>query len=41
MHQIGKAGEKLVAKWLKTQNWQILHQQWRCRFGEIDIIALN
>lgn len=41
MHQIGKAGEKLVAKWLKTQNWQILQQQWRCRFGEIDIIALN
>lgn len=28
-----------MAQWLQTQNWLILHQRWRCRWGEIDLIA--
>jgi putative endonuclease len=36
---IGVAGEDLVAQWLQSQQWLILHQRWRCRLGEIDIIA--
>lgn len=36
---IGELGEQLVAKWLQTQNWVILHYRWRCRWGEIDLIA--
>jgi putative endonuclease len=28
-----------VAQWLQTQNWLILHHRWRCRWGEIDLIA--
>jgi putative endonuclease len=36
---IGNAGEDLVTQWLQSMGWIILHRQWRCRFGEIDIIA--
>lgn len=42
MHQIpdvGKLGEQVVAQWLQSQNWVILHHRWRCRWGEIDLIA--
>ncbi len=36
---IGTLGEDLVAKWLAECGWNILHRRWRCRLGEIDIIA--
>lgn len=36
---IGVLGEELVAQWLQSTNWVILHRRWRCRWGEIDIIA--
>ncbi|MEG4801796.1 YraN family protein [Microcoleus sp. ARI1-B5] len=37
---LGTLGENLVAEWLQQQGWEILHRQYRCRWGEIDIIAL-
>jgi putative endonuclease len=36
---IGVLGEDLVVKWLLSKGWVILHRRWRCRWGEIDIIA--
>ncbi|WP_071516363.1 YraN family protein [Geitlerinema sp. PCC 9228] len=38
-HQAGELGETLVATWLQQQQWRILDRRWRCRWGEIDIIA--
>ena len=39
MKNIGALGEALVAQWLQLQNYKLLEQNWRCRWGEIDIIA--
>lgn len=39
--EIGTLGENFVADWLQQQGWEILHRQWYCRWGEIDIIALG
>ncbi|MBE9043385.1 YraN family protein [Pleurocapsales cyanobacterium LEGE 10410] len=39
MKEIGKLGEELIARWLQIQNYRILQQNWRCRWGEIDLIA--
>ena len=39
--KLGKLGENLVAEWLETQNYRIIHRHWHCRWGEIDLIAHN
>ncbi len=36
---IGHLGEDLVAQWLESTDWVILHRRFSCRWGEIDIIA--
>nr|WP_255552813.1 YraN family protein [[Phormidium] sp. ETS-05] len=35
----GDWGEYCTGLFLLAHGWEILHQRWRCRWGEIDIIA--
>lgn len=37
----GQLGEKLVVRWLQQRGWKIIGQDWHCRWGELDIIALG
>ncbi len=36
---LGKLGEKVSVEYLKKQGYQIVHRNFRCRMGELDIIA--
>ena len=37
--KVGDRGEMLVAQLLQSNGWEILETQWRCRWGELDLIA--
>ncbi len=37
--QIGSHGEDLAAEYLSGDGFTILDRNWRCRYGELDIIA--
>ena len=37
--EIGVAGEDLAARMLTESGYQIIERNWRCRFGELDIIC--
>jgi len=39
MNLVGKFGEQAAADYLRRQNYKILSQNYRTRFGEIDLIA--
>ncbi len=36
---VGNQGEALVAAYLEQAGWQILALGWRCRWGELDVVA--
>lgn len=36
---LGRWGEALAADYLRQKGYEILASGWRCRFGEIDLIA--
>jgi putative endonuclease len=38
-NDIGRLGEDLVGKWLKEKGYQIITQNYRKRFGEIDLVT--
>jgi putative endonuclease len=40
-HDLGRRGEDLVAKYIQTRGLTLLCRNWRCREGEIDIIATD
>ncbi|MCK2221525.1 YraN family protein [Actinomadura sp. ATCC 31491] len=37
--ELGKQGEQLAAIYLEAKGMKIIDRNWRCRHGEIDIIA--
>lgn len=37
--QTGKSGEEIAVRYLKDRGYEILHRNWTCRWGEIDIVA--
>jgi putative endonuclease len=36
---VGKAGEEAAVEFLRQRGYRILERNYRCRFGEIDLIA--
>ncbi|WP_219470949.1 YraN family protein [Nonomuraea rhizosphaerae] len=38
-NDLGKHGEQLAATYLESEGMTIIERNWRCRHGEIDIIA--
>lgn len=39
MTKIGRLGEEIVSQWLEERGCRIIHRNWRCRWGEIDLIG--
>lgn len=39
--ELGEAGEAAVARWLADRGWVVIARNWRCRSGELDIVALD
>ena len=40
-HLLGRWGESKVSEWLNKKGYKIIGAGYRCRFGEIDLIAVN
>jgi putative endonuclease len=38
-NELGRHGEQLAASYLQAEGMTIIDRNWRCRYGEIDIIA--
>ncbi|MEW6723734.1 MAG: YraN family protein [Bacillota bacterium] len=36
---VGAAGEEIAASFLRERGWRILARNFRCRFGEVDLVA--
>jgi len=35
----GRAGEARAAEWLRKKGYEVIGANYRCRFGELDLIA--
>lgn len=36
---IGRWGEELAARYLEKRGYSVVAQNWRCRFGELDLVV--
>lgn len=41
VNQLGVKGEDIAVSYLLEQGWTIRERNWRCRYGEIDVIAVD
>ncbi|TRW80781.1 YraN family protein [Mycolicibacterium sp. 018/SC-01/001] len=39
--EIGALGEQLAVEHLRGLGWRILDRNWRCRYGELDVVAAD
>ena len=37
--RLGRRGENAACRLLRSYGWEILARNWRCRYGELDIVA--
>lgn len=37
--RLGRSGERLAAVWLEARGYRIVGRNWRCAYGELDLIA--
>lgn len=40
-HDLGVAGESVVANYLQSHGWDVIERNWFCAAGEADIIAID
>lgn len=38
---VGRYGERVAAEHLRRAGWEVLDRNWRCRAGELDLVALD
>ena len=38
---LGASGEDQAARWYEANGYQVVARNWRCRYGELDIIAAD
>ena len=39
--QVGRYGEDVAARYLTEGGWDVLARNWRCAWGELDIVAVD
>jgi putative endonuclease len=39
--RLGRLGEALAVRFLSRKGWLIMDRNWRCRWGEIDVVAVD
>jgi len=39
--QLGQLGEQVASRYLIAQGYRLLDRNWRCRLGEIDLVAAH
>ncbi len=38
-HQLGRLGELIAVRYLRSAGYEVLQRNWRCRSGEVDVVA--
>jgi putative endonuclease len=38
---VGRSGEEVAARYLCSLGWQVVDRNWRCRWGELDLVAVE